>query len=100
MIVFNLTTVPGFGEEAYFQTVPIQWLGTGEDGLQTPIPVAVPGMFAFERSTDRLVRLTDFNSNWSTLPKESVHWFNLVVSYGGKTYGADPSIVNQPPIDG
>ncbi len=97
MIVFTLTTEPGGSAEAFFQTVPVQWLGTGIDGGKLGNPVAVPGMFSFDRLGENTVRLIDFNSNQSTLLKEKTHWFNLLVSYGGNTFSADPSIVNLPP---
>jgi hypothetical protein len=96
MIVFNLKTTPGF-REASFQTSAVQWFETGPNGEMRDNPVPAPGMFWVERSTDQVVRLIDFNSNHSNEVSEKTHWFNLVVAYEGKTYGADPSIVNEPP---
>lgn len=97
MIVFNLTTAPDSEDEASFQTSPIQWFGTSTNGERLPNPIPTPGMFWVERAADQVARLIDFNSNRSHLDHESIHWFNLVVAYKGQTYGADPSIVNQPP---
>lgn len=100
MIVFNLSTAPGSPTEALFQTSPVQWFATGLDGEATPLPIPTPGMFWVERAADQVVRLIDYNSNQSSLVREQTHWFNLVVAYDGNTYGADPSIVNEPPSPG
>lgn len=99
MIVFHLTTAitPESLDEAYFQTSPIQWFETDSEGRRRDRPIATPGMFWVERAADKVVRLIDFNSNNSPLASEQIHWFNIVVAYKGKTYGADPTIINQPP---
>ena len=96
MIVFNLTTLPGF-PNASFQTSPIQWFETGLNGERRDNSIPTPGMFWVEKSSEQVVRLIDFNSNHSHEVHEKTHWFNIVVAYEGKTYGADPTIINEPP---
>lgn len=91
MIIFSLTTdqaIPPAVGQAIFQTSPVQWMS--EDGT----PTETPGMFTVQRAHDASVTLLDFNANMQG-PDEP-HVFNLVVAYNGQTYGADPSIVNQP----
>ncbi len=100
MIVFSLGTQEGSEHEAFFQTYPIQWFKTDSEGNKTNTPLPIPGSFSFERTSDKLLKLFDFNANLSKSLIDTNHWFNLVVTYDGKTYGSDPSIVNQPPIDG
>jgi predicted Zn-dependent protease with MMP-like domain len=56
-------------------------------------------MFMFQRLGDQLVTLLDFNSNTSTDPLDMTHFFNLLVIYEGVMYGADPTIINDPPIE-
>jgi hypothetical protein len=92
MIIFSLETEemmpPEFGQ-AIFQTSPVQWMNA-QDGT----PTETPGMFTVQRAHGTAVTLLDFNANMQG-PAET-HVFNLVVAYKGQTYGADPSIVNQP----
>lgn len=97
MIVFQLDTAEG-SEQAYFQTEPIQWFGTDLDGNRVNTPLPLPSSFSFDRVNDTLLKVVDFNSNLSPLPADKNHWFNLIVAYEGNTYGSDPSIVNEPPI--
>jgi hypothetical protein len=101
MIVFRLTTEPPIIQpilpEALFQTSPMQWLATAPDGSLGGSPKLTPDMFVFQRIGDKVVTLLDFNSNLIDEEVEKNHWFNLVVTYGGTTYGSDPVIVNEPP---
>ena len=99
MIVFNLTTVASAPDAASFQTSPIQWFQTSADGTSTDMPVEVPNMFTFQRISNQTVTLLDFNSNHIDEPYAKNHHFNLVVVYRGLTYGSDPTIINDPPIE-
>jgi hypothetical protein len=92
MIVFNLHTPinPEQDEQALFQTYPVQWL----DPENLSRPILTPHMFHVQRIGDQTFTLLDFNSAQSP----TTHQFNLVVLYRGKTYGSDPTIVNEPPI--
>lgn len=97
MIVFTLDTSGDGDAEALFQTTPVQWFETAEDGDATTNPALLPGMFMFQRLGDQLVTLLDFNSNPSGGSKDMNHHFNVVVTYDGETYGSDPTIINLPP---
>lgn len=100
MIIFNLITSPETVEPALFQTAPVQWFKTASDGSNLNEPVLLPDMFMLHRLGDKTVTLIDFNSNQSDALAEKKHWYNLVVVWKTKTYGADPSIVNLPPDGG
>jgi hypothetical protein len=92
MIVFLLETINSPSSEvAVFQTSPIQWFQA--DGT-TPAPT--PKMFIVQRLGDQNITILDFNS--TPPPSPLSHTFNIVVAYGGQTYGSDPTIVNEPPI--
>lgn len=100
MIIFNLNAeqigTPPF-PEVMFQTDPIQWFKTAENGGSTGNPALAPHMFMFQRIGDKTVTLIDFNSNQSHAPVDENHVFNLVVTYNNNTYGSDPTIINLPP---
>jgi hypothetical protein len=97
MIVFHLETDPPT-IPALFQTSPVQWFGTDLNGNSTGRPVETPGMFVVQRADENSVTLLDYNVNRRDSAPDMIHWFNLVVAYDGKTYGADPTIVNEPPV--
>ncbi|HTQ80438.1 MAG TPA: hypothetical protein VMM92_10615 [Thermoanaerobaculia bacterium] len=98
LIVFNLNTSPSSPIKALFQTSPVQWFETQLDGTNSRVPTLLPDMFMFQRIGDTTVTLLDFNSNQLNSDFDKNHWFNLVLSYDGATYGSDPMIINEPPV--
>lgn len=91
LIHFMLRTT-SFGPElkATFPSYPIQWLG--DDGG----PIVQPQCFMGQWCAPHECHLVDFNTARSYVE----HKFNVVVIYEGKTYGSDPTIINEPPSGG
>ena len=97
MIVMNLKTRVVTGPEspanalvAEFPTFPVQWINA--DGK----PIHAPECFQVQWHGAQRFTLVDFNSLWEG--DTPLHYrFNVLVSYNGKTYGSDPTIINEPP---
>ena len=95
LIVFQVVTVnQGDGPEAQFPTYPIEWFVNNGGEFNTPI--AQPESFKVHWLNPRQCTIVDTNTALFT----NEHPFNVLVSYENNTYGTDPTIVNQPPIDG
>jgi hypothetical protein len=93
LIVLDLVTLPGgTASPAEFAEEPITWLGEGEP----PPIIPKPEVFTVQRFLPYHVTILDFN----TVKFEHSHDFNVNITYDGQTYQGDPTIVNQPPIDG
>ena len=97
MLVFELKTIKEEGSdlEAQFPTYPIEWfLRDPVTNLTRPIPQ--PECFQVQFFNEQRCTILDFNSVLRASEKNE-HPFNVVVAYNNKTYGSDPTIVNQPP---
>lgn len=91
LIVFNLIPLlPGEDAQPQFPTYPIEWFN--ESGST----ISQPDCFDVHWYNPNQCTVVDFNSALQAQP----HTFNVVVAYKNKTYGTDPTIVNQPPIGG
>lgn len=91
LIHFTLSTISKDREPAAaFSSYPIQWLG--DDGG----PIVQPQCFMGQWCAPHECHLVDFNTAGSYVE----HKFNVVVVYEGKTYGSDPTIINEPPSGG
>jgi hypothetical protein len=74
---------------AVFPTNPIQWVQDGKPLVQPPI-------FQTQRLSDRNATIQVIN----TVLEEETHDFFVIVQVGTRFFGADPTIVNQPPGGG
>ena len=92
LIVLELITLnQGDGPEAQFPTYPIEWF-VNQEGSPYNTPVAQPGGFEVHWHNPRQCTIVDTN----TALFQNSHPFNVVVAYKNKTYGSDPTIVNEP----
>lgn len=91
MIVLQLSTSDAgpTSPQAVFQTVPIQWF----DFANPTLPTRQADTYLVQRVSDFQFTIVVFNS----APVPVSHRFNIVVAYDGKTFGADPVIINEPP---
>lgn len=93
MLVFTLETIPdGSGLEAQFPTYPIEWFVQSSKGT---MPVGQPECFQVQFFNEKRCTIVDFNTVLDA--ETNKHPFNVVVAYDGKTYGSDPTIINEPP---
>lgn len=91
MIVLTLKTeLPdeAEGPGAMFPAYPVVWVADAGE------PIRQPDYLQVQWHDASHFTIVDFN----TVSKERRHRFNILVSYGGKTYGSDPTIINEPPI--
>lgn len=86
-----ITLNQGDGPIAQFPTYPIEWFVN--DGGEFNTPIGQPECFEVRWYNPRQCTVIDTN----TALFENSHPFNVVVAYENKTYGSDPTIVNQPP---
>lgn len=93
MIIFTLnpTLNPTDGLRAEFPSNPVGWFDS-TDSSQQSLPW--PQNFQVQWFNASRFTLVDFNS---ALVRND-HAFNVIVAYDGQTYGADPTIVNEPPV--
>lgn len=90
-ITFSLEVIDGEPDGLVaFPTFPIEWF----DAEDPETPVAQPEWFTIQRLNSAYFVVVDFNS----APVRMNHPFNVLVSYQNRTYGSDPTIVNEPPI--
>jgi hypothetical protein len=83
--LYVMTLPGGDGTQASFANEPVTWLnGTSANA------------FIVQSWDSGHVTIIDFN----TVREASPHAFNVNVTYNGQTYSQDPTIINQPPIDG
>lgn len=87
LIVFRLAPIAG-DIQPQFPTYPIEWFGG--DGN----PISQPECFDVHWYNPNQCTVIDTNSALVSNP----HNFNVVVAYNGRTYGSDPTIVNEPPM--
>lgn len=96
LIVLELVTLHRAegGPAAEFPTYPIEWFDWLEDGAGTRA-TSQPECFQVQRFSETRCTIVDYNTtlHWSG---SSSHPFNVAVSYNNKTYGSDPTIVNEP----
>lgn len=93
MLVFQAVTLhQGEGPEAQFPTYPIEWFMPNSEGNNTPI--AQPECFDVHWYNPRQCTVVDNN----TALVQNSHPFNVVIAYNNKTYGSDPVIINEPPV--
>ncbi|HSF43744.1 MAG TPA: hypothetical protein VLT87_28380 [Thermoanaerobaculia bacterium] len=91
IIIFILEDLLG---EAEFPTYPIEWLKKN-DVKDTDQPRS----FLVERMDARHCMIVDFNCHPG--PDQPMSYkFNILATIGGKTYGTDPTIINEPPGGG
>ena len=91
MIVFTLVTIGG-SSQASFPTYPIEWF---EQNGNQQTPISQPEGFLVQWHNPTHCTIVDFNSAVTS----HAHPFNVVAAYEGKTYGSDPTIINDPPIE-
>lgn len=94
MIIFTMlpTLSATDGLRAEFPSNPVGWFNS-----TNPDQTALiwPQNFQVQWFDQNRFTLVDFNS---ALVRNE-HAFNVIVAYGGQTYGADPTIINDPPIE-
>ncbi|HEX3529501.1 MAG TPA: hypothetical protein VH988_20775 [Thermoanaerobaculia bacterium] len=88
MIVFKLAPAAPGDPQPQFPAYPIEWFdGDGNT-------IAQPDCFDVHWYNPNQCTVLDSNSALVANP----HVFNVVVAYNNKTYGSDPTIVNEPPM--
>lgn len=95
LIVLQLipvNTVVG-GPQPQFPTYPIEWFEWLDDGITTRA-MPQPEWFQVQRFNEIRCTIVDFNT--ALRNENNRHPFNVVVAYNNKTYGSDPTIVNEP----
>lgn len=95
LIILQLThqDLPDGAPKPEFPTYPIEWFEWLDDGTTTRA-VQQSEWFQVQRFNEIRCTIVDFNT--ALINEKNRHPFNVVVAYNNKTYGSDPTIVNEP----